>query len=89
MARMCVGVQSCLFPLFLVFAYSLARLCMLFVDAIWMKRSLSFFFLVSAFAVDVGLPLFLVMRLLSRLHTPIAEKLKMKRSLTFGAFVAL
>lgn len=84
-----MGVQFCLFSLFSVFVYSLARLCILSVDATRIKRSLLFCFFVAAFAVVVGLSLFLVMHLLSPLHAPIDERPRIKRSLTFGAFVAL
>lgn len=84
-----MGVQSFLFSLFLVFAYSLARLCILSVNATRMKRSLLFCFFVAAFAVVVRLSLFLVMHLLLPLRAPIDERPRMKRSLTFGVFVTL
>lgn len=86
---MYVSVPSHLLSLFLVFADLLLQLRILSVNATGIKGLLLFSFLVAAFAIVIGLFLFLVIRLLWQLRMPTVEKPKIKKSLLFGAFVAL
>lgn len=87
MARMYVDIPSCLLSLFLVFTRLLLQLRILLIEITGMKDWLLFYFLIVAFAVIVGLFLFLVIRLLLQLHMSSVERLKIRESLMFGAFV--